>query len=337
MKRNWLRFADTVLEGHVVSRNEAHEIVESSDDEFLEILAAAFKLRLHFHGRKVRVHVLQNAKSGACSEDCRFCSQSSRYDKNAERHPMQQVEELVLGAKAAFEKGAVTYCMVTAARGPNHRQMDVICEAARRIKEKYSLQVCASLGMLRAGQAERLRAAGVDRYNHNLETSKHNFKNVVTTHSFSDRIETIRLAKAAGLEACVGGIIGMGESTADRVDLAFTLRELEVNSVPINFLHPRRGTPIGDKVLAQNQKTRSTHLRPQDALKTLAMFRFVNPSLDLRAAGGREIILGSMQPFLLYVANSIFTNGYLTTGGQGESADYQMIIQAGFVPEVVEQ
>ncbi len=333
---NWNELADRILEGHPISREEALEVVNAPDDELLAILHAAFKVRSRYHGRKVRVHVLQNAKSGVCPEDCKFCSQSLKYNTGVERYKMQEVDELVEGAKAAFEKGAVTYCMVTATRGPNNRELETICEATRRIKETYPLNVCASLGILKDGQAEKLREAGVDRYNHNLETSCNNFENVVSTHSFQDRLNTVKKAKSAGMEACCGGIIGMGETVEDWVDLALTLREVGVESVPLNFLNPRPGTPLGDDVAERAANgDGEAHLRPQDCLKALAMFRFVHPDVDVRVAGGREVVLDHMQPLSLYAANSLFTEGYLTTGGQGTSRDYDMIVQAGFEPEVV--
>lgn len=322
---DWNELADRVLEGHRVSRKEAIAVASAPDSELLAVLHAAFRVRSHHHGNKVRVHVLQNAKSGVCPEDCAFCSQSMKYNSDVDQYGMQSIEELVEGARKAYEKGAVTYCMVTATRGPVRGEIDRICDAVRQIKEKYPVNVCASLGILKEGQAERLVEAGVDRYNHNIETSSRHFPNLVSTHSFEDRVRTVTRAKQAGMEACCGGIIGMGEEIEDWVDMAITLRDLEVESVPVNFLNPRPGTPMGD-----NEK-----LRPQDCLKALAMFRFVHPEADVRVAGGREVVLGSMQPMALYAANSFFMEGYLTTPGQGESKDAVMIRQAGFEPEVV--
>ena len=295
-------------------------MLHSSDDELLAVLNAAFRVRSRYHGRDVRVHVLRNAKSGTCPEDCSFCSQSVSFDTGIDRYKMQTVEELVEGARKAHAMGAVKYCMVTATRGPSARELEVVCEAVRQIKEEMTIKVCTSLGMLKDGQAEQLAAAGVDRFNHNLETSRAYFSEVCTTHTFEDRIDTVRKAKAAGMEACCGGIMGMGEGLDDRVDLAFSLRELEVESIPVNFLDPRPGTPLGDV----------TRMTPQECLKTLAMFRFVNPTRDIRVAGGREVNLRSMQSLALYPANSLFAQGYLTTDGQGHEADLKMIEDAGF-------
>jgi biotin synthase len=314
--------AEKVLDGGNLSREEALEILRSPDEEFLAALNAAYRVRLHFHGKKVKVHILQNAKSGVCTEDCAFCSQSIRFDSPVERYGIQSVEELVEGAFKARDRGAVTYCMVTSTRGPSNREIERICEATKRIKGETKLHVCVSLGLLEAGQAEALAAAGVNRYNHNLESSSRFYTEICSTHTWEDRFETIRRARGAGLEACAGGIVGMGETPEDRVELAFALKELEVESVPVNFLNPRPNTPLED----------APGLAPLDCLRTLAMFRLVHPDKDVRAAGGREVCLRHLQPFALYAANSIFTAGYLTTPGQDPDSDWRMILDAGFEP-----
>ena len=278
------------------------------------------------HGRDVRVHVLQNAKSGLCPEDCTFCSQSLSAGTGVERYRMQTVDELVAGARRAHEMKAVKYCIVTATRGPSAGELETVCEAVRQIKSEMPIHICTSLGLLKEGQAEQLAAAGVDRFNHNLETSRDFFSEICSTHSYEDRIATVRAAKRAGMEACCGGIMGMGEREEDRVALAFELRELEVESIPVNFLDPRPGTPLGDR----------PRLTPGECLRTLCMYRFVNPTRDIRIAGGREVNLRRMQPYALYPANSLFVDGYLTTPGQGFEADMQMIEDAGFrVAEIV--
>jgi len=239
---------------------------------------------------------------------------------------MQTVEQLVEGAREAYRMKAVKYCMVTATRGPSPRALEIVCEAVRRIKAEMPIKICTSLGLLTDTQAEKLAAAGVDRFNHNLESSKNYFGNVCQTHSWEDRVNTIKAAKKAGMEACCGGIMGMGETQEDRVDLAFALRELEVESIPVNFLDPRPGTALGHL----------PKLKPQDCLRTLCMYRFVNPTRDIRAAGGREVVLRHLQALALYPANSMFTEGYLTTPGQGHNSDLEMIEEAGFrVAELV--
>ncbi len=325
--QKWNDLADRVLNGDSISRSEAMEVVEADDDQLLPIMHAAFRVRSHHHGRRMRIHVLQNAKSGVCPEDCSFCSQSMEYEAEVNQYGMQQVEELVDNAKEAYDKGAVTYCIVTATRGPVPDEIDIICEATERIKDEYPMDICASLGLLEEGQAEQLAEAGVDRYNHNLETSSDYFEEIVSTHDWQDRVDTVKRAKNAGMEACCGGIVGMNEEKDDWVKLAFALRDIGVESVPINFLNPRPGTPM-DEV---------DKLNPRECLKALAMFRLVHPEADVRVAGGREVVLGHMQPLSFYAANSFFTEGYLTTGGQGDSKDYTMIEQAGFEPVIVEE
>jgi biotin synthase len=243
---DWNALADRVLDGEPARPDEALAVLASGDDELLGLLDAAFRVRLRYHGRDVRLHVLRNAKSGACPEDCAFCSQSVVHHTDVSRYRLQSVDELLAGAHDAHRMGAVKYCMVTATRGPSDRELDTICEAVRRIKAEVPINVCTSLGLLKEGQAERLAAAGVTRFNHNLEASRRFFPEICSTHSFDDRVATVRRARAAGMEACCGGIMGMGETLEDRVALAFELRHLEVESIPVNFLDPRPGTPLAE-------------------------------------------------------------------------------------------
>src|SRR5215218_1542701 len=214
---NWNDLATRVLDGAVPTREEALAVLGSGDDDLLPLMDAAFRVRQRQHGRDVRIHVLQNAKSGVCPEDCAFCSQSLTADSGVERYRMQSVEEIVEGARRAYEMKAVKYCIVTATRGPSARELEVVCEAVRQIKSEIPINICTSLGLLKEGQAETLAAAGVDRFNHNLETSRGHFDKIVSTHDYDDRIATVRRARQAGMEACCGGIMGMGESEQDRV------------------------------------------------------------------------------------------------------------------------
>ncbi len=317
---NFDALADRVLEGGAPTKAEAHAVLASADEELDGLLLAARRVREAAFGREVHIHVLQNAKSGLCSEDCSFCSQSVKHDSEVPRYKVQTVETLVAGAHDAVSMGAKRYCMVTSTRRPSEKELQVICEATRRIKAELDIDICASLGKLVGGDAETLVEAGVNRFNHNLETSENYYPEVVSTHTWQSRVDTVKAAKAAGLEACCGGIMGLGEAAQDRVDLAFSLRALEVESIPVNFLDARPGTPLAHV----------ERMRPEDALRSLCMFRFVNPRADLRVAGGREKILGEHQGRALYPANSIFCNGYLTTGGQGFERDVAMIEAAGF-------
>jgi biotin synthase len=261
---------------------------------------------------------------GACPEDCGFCSQSSKHASPSGESPMKSVDELVAGARRAFAARAKRYCMVTATRGPSSKDLETICAAAEQIKSEMDIELCASLGILNQAKAERLVASGVDRFNHNLETSERYYDQMVSTHSWKDRVATVQIAKQAGMDTCCGGIVGLGESEDDLLDLAFSLRDLDVDSVPVNFLDARPGTPLAGRPLVEASY----------ALRALCMFRFVHPRADLRVAGGRELTLRGLQAMALFPANSIFTQGYLTTGGATVSDDHQMILDAGFELEL---
>jgi biotin synthase len=323
----WDELSKRVLEGKPLTYKQALGILESQDDDLLAVLHAAFAIRRYYFGRGISIHVIRNAKSGLCSENCSFCSQSAVSETEIPKYPMQSVEQILEGAREAHRLTAIRYCIVTSGRTPSEKDLAAICEAARLIKREVPVQICASLGLLSEKQAKRLKSAGVDRYNHNLESSERFYSSFCTTHDFSDRVATAKTVKAAGLELCSGGLIGMGENLQDRVDLAFALRELDADSIPVNFLDPRPGTPLEGL----------PRLTPADCLRTLAMFRFVNPDKEIRIAGGREACIGSMQVLSLYAANSMFTVGYLTTSGQGYQADMDMIRHAGFaVTEIIE-
>jgi biotin synthase len=321
---NWSTLADRSLAGDIPTRDEARAALHAPADELLSLLDAAFRVRRHHWGRRVSLHVLENAKLGDCPEDCGFCSQSSKNASPSGEAPMKTVDELVAAARVAHAARAKRYCMVTATRGPSQRDLDTICTAAERIKAEMDIELCASLGILTEAKAKRLVDSGVDRFNHNLETSERHYEKIVSTHSWRDRVETVQIAKRAGMDTCCGGIVGLGESEEDLLDLAFTLRDLDVDSVPVNFLDARPGTPLAGYSLVE----------PGYALRALCMFRFVHPRTDLRVAGGREITLRALQAMALYPANSIFTQGYLTTGGATPGADHQMIKDAGFELEL---
>lgn len=324
---NWKAMSDQALAGGTVSREEALAVLKSSDDDLLGLLHEVFRVRRHFFGRRVDLHVIRNAKSGLCPENCAFCSQSASATTLIEEYPMQSEDEILAGAHRARAAGAVRYCMVTSGRGPRDAEVDEICRTVRRIKKDISIEICASLGLLTADQARRLAEAGVDRFNHNVETSRRFFSAIVTTHTYDERRETLRIAKAAGLEICCGGILGLGETLEDRVAMAFEIAELDGDSVPVNLLDPRPGTALEDCV----------RLTPAEALRALAMFRWVMPSKEIRVGGGRETCLRSMQTLALYAANSIFTEGYLTTPGQSAQRDADMLADAGFeIGELVE-
>lgn len=319
-KTNWHDLAEKSISQNGISRQDALSVIEAPDSELLALLAAVYKVRRYFKGNKVRIHILMNAKSGLCPEDCAFCSQSSTSKNPVKRYGIESKEEIIKAAYEAKKARAWKFCIVTSTRGPSDHEMNVICDAVKEIKEKVNIRICTSLGLLTDEQAHRLKDAGVDRFNHNLETSERLFPEICTTHSYQDRIDTVRKVQSAGMESCCGCIVGMGESDEDVVDLAFEFKKLNVTSIPVNFLNPRPGTQL-DKY---------NSLTPQKCLKVLAMFRFVNPDKDIRVAGGREVNLRDLQPLALYAVNSIFTNGYLTTEGRTAEQDHKMIEDIGF-------
>ncbi|MCA9106164.1 MAG: biotin synthase BioB, partial [Planctomycetales bacterium] len=280
-----------------------------------------YRVRHRYFGNTVQFYFLMNAKSGLCPEDCSYCSQSKVSDAEIPRYNILNREKLLEGARVAAEQQARTYCMVISARGPNEREMKAVESVVPEIKEKYGLKICACLGLLDESQAQRLKAAGVDRVNHNLNTSESHYEEICSTHSFQDRLDTLGAVREAGLELCSGGIVGMGEQPSDLVDMAFSLRDLKVESIPVNFLIPIDGTPLGTPAA----------LTPRYCLKSLVMFRMVNPTSEIRIAGGREVHLRSLQPLGLYPANSVFVGDYLTTRGQAAEEDFRMVEDLGFV------
>ncbi|MCL8209448.1 MAG: biotin synthase BioB [Actinomycetia bacterium] len=322
-RSRWHDLADQVLAGDPIGPEAARAILEAPDDEILDLLAAGFRLRTRYYGRYVRFHYLINVKSGLCPEDCHYCSQSRISTASIERYPLVGPETILAGAARAVELGATTYCIVASGRGPVDHEIDRLADVIADIRRHYPLRICACLGQLRPDQAARLKEAGVERYNHNLNTSEAYTPAIVTTHAYAERVATVERVKAAGLSPCSGLIVGMGESLDDRVAVAMALRDLDVDSIPINFLIPIPGTPFADR----------PPLPPTECLKVVAMMRFVHPTKEIRLAGGREVQLRSLQALGLYVANSLFVADYLTTPGQPPEQDHQMVRDMGFEVE----
>ncbi|HEY9886802.1 MAG TPA: biotin synthase BioB, partial [Candidatus Obscuribacterales bacterium] len=315
---DWNSLADQALAGALISREDAHRVLAAPDTELLAQLHAAYRVRHHYWGNRVRLHFLLNAQSGLCPEDCHYCSQSKISTAEIEKYPLMAQERVLAAAERAHTLKAGTFCMVISGRSPAEPTFNRVLELVRAVKAQYPMKICACLGLLDESQAQRLAAAGVDRVNHNLNTAPDNHANICTTHTFQDRVDTVTAVKAAGLTTCSGGILGLGETPDDVIDLALALRELEVTSVPLNFLIPIPGTPFSDR----------GQLTPRQCLRMLCLFRFLLPSQELRIAGGREVQLRSLQPLGLYAANSIFIGDYLTTPGQAATADYDMIRDA---------
>ena len=318
----WNELADRVLNGHVLEKPEGLAILQSNDGELLDLLAAAYRVRYHWFGNRMHLNFLINAKSGACGEDCHYCSQSRASHAEVPSYPLLSADDLLAGAATAAERQAKTYCIVTSGREPSESDLATIEQVVPKIKASYQLKVCVSPGLLTEAKAKRLKQCGVNRINHNLNTSQAFYPKICTTHSYQQRLDTLAAVRQAGLEICSGGIVGMGETHEDIVEMALRLGRLKVEALPVNFFMPIPGTPLES----------IDYLTPRDCLRTLALFRMANPSCELRIAGGRERSLGSLQPLGLFVANSIFVGDYLTTKGQPPTADYEMIEALGFVP-----
>lgn len=316
--------ADKAFRDEALTRAECLAVLGAPEERLLGLLDAAFTVRKRYFGRTVRLQMLLNAKSGACQEDCHYCSQSSVSTAEIERYGLRPRQEMIEGARRAAAARAQRYCIVISGRSPLDREISSIAEAVQDIKKEIPIQVCCSLGLLSEEQARTLKLAGVDRINHNLNTSESYHETICTTHTFRDRLATLRHARAAGLEICSGGIVGMGESDDDIIDLALALRDLKPDSIPLNTLHPVAGTPL----------ERCRDLTPQRCLKILCLFRFLHPRTEIRMAGGRELNLRSLQPLALYVADSLFVDGYLTTPGQPAPEVWNMISDLGFNLEV---
>ncbi|MGG2460694.1 biotin synthase BioB [Streptomyces sp. RGM 3693] len=315
---------DKGLRREVPTRDEALAVLATSDDELLDVVAAAGKVRRAWFGRRVKLNYLVNLKSGLCPEDCSYCSQRLGSKAEILKYTWIKPDDASKAAAAGVAGGAKRVCLVASGRGPTDKDVDRVSETISTIKEQNEgIEVCACLGLLNDGQAERLRAAGADAYNHNLNTSEATYGDICTTHDFSDRVDTVQQAQAAGMSACSGLIAGMGESDADLVDVVFALRELDPDSVPVNFLIPFEGTPLA----------KEWNLTPQRCLRILAMVRFVCPDVEVRLAGGREVHLRSLQPLALHLVNSIFLGDYLTSEGQAGKDDLAMIADAGFEVE----
>ncbi|WP_102275148.1 biotin synthase BioB [Cytobacillus massiliigabonensis] len=318
--KNWVDLAGEVLQGHELTDDEALEILVCPDEELLSLLQGAYKIRNHYYGNKVKLNMIINTKSGLCPENCGYCSQSSVSNAPIEKYRMIDKVSIIKGASQAHELNVGTYCIVASGRGPSNKEIDEVVSAVKEIKAQYQMKVCACLGLLKPEQAAKLKEAGVDRYNHNINTSANHHENITTSHTYQDRVNTLELIKHAGISPCSGVIIGMKETKDDVIAMARSLKVLDADSIPVNFLHAIDGTPLEG----------TNELNPRYCLKVLCLMRFINPTKEIRISGGREVNLRSLQPLGLYPANSIFVGDYLTTAGQEETADHQMLTDLGF-------
>lgn len=312
--------AERSIAGQTLTREECQAVLRCPDERILELLDAAYVVRRTYCGNRVHLHMLINAKSGLCPEDCHYCSQSKVSSADIERYRMVSQERLLEGARRAKEARSRRYCIVISTRGATDREIDYLTDAVRRIKQEVDIGVCCSVGIISEEKAQRLYDAGVEQLNHNLNTSERYYPSICTTHTYQDRLNTLLSARKAGLQLCTGAIFGQGESEEDIVDVALALRELEPQSIPVNFLLAIEGTPFEGM----------SYLKPHDCLRILCLMRFLNPRQEIRVSAGREAHLRSLQPLALYPANSVFVSGYLTEPGQAYQETWQMITDLGF-------
>jgi len=306
-----------VLEsGHGLTQEQVLDVLALPDDALDALLDLAHEVRMRWCGPEVEVEGIVSLKTGGCPEDCHFCSQSGLFDSPV-RSAWLDVPMLVEAAKQTAKTGATEFCIVAAVRGPNARLMAQVAAGIAAIRDEVDINIACSLGMLTPAQVDELAAMGVHRYNHNLETARSYFPQVVTTHTWEERWETLRLVRDAGMEVCCGGIVGMGETPAQRAEFAAQLAELGPDEVPLNFLNPRPGTPFGDL----------EPLPAAEALRTVAAFRLALPRTILRFAGGREITLGDLgaRQGLLGGVNAVIVGNYLTTLGRPVEADIDLL------------
>ncbi len=316
----YCQLAEKSIATDTLSFSESYEILTSQDIELLPLLDAAFQVRKKFTGKEVSVHIINNAQNGFCPEDCHYCAQAKTSTADIEEYPLKPDQEILAEAKNAYEKGAFRYCMVFAGRGPSARRVEHLARLIREIKVRYPIQICVSAGIMDEAATRTLKEAGLDRLNHNLNTSERHYPNICTTHTYEERINTLLAAKKVGLEMCSGIIVGLGEKVDDIIEVGMNLRRLTARSIPVNFLIPIEG----------NQLKKITSLTPEYCLRILCLYRFLNPDSELRAAAGREGHLRSLEVMALYPANSLFLDGYLNTKGSSRAKTLQMIKDAGF-------
>lgn len=315
------QLATSILEGGEATARDAVSVLQAPDTDLMTIVAAAGRLRRKYFGNTVKVNYLVNLKSGLCPENCNYCSQAMGSEAPILKYSWLSKEETLKQAGAGLRGGATRVCMVASGRGPSERDIDKVVDMTTALKNEYEdVEVCACLGLLKDGQAQRLKDAGVDAYNHNINTAESNHAKIVQTHTYDDRIDTISKVKDAGISPCSGLIAGLGESDEQLVEALFALKELDSDSIPVNFLIPFDGTPFENK----------WELTPMRCVKILAMARFVCPDKEIRIAGGRELHLRTLQATALQVANSIFLGDYLTSEGQAAKADLEMLRDNGF-------
>ncbi len=321
MRKEIQKIGEKVLGGGSVSLKEILPLSEAKGPDIMDLAAVANRVRDEFNGDRIDLCSLLNAKSGRCSEDCAFCAQSSHYKTEAPAYPLMNADQMVREAKEAQKSQTGRFCLISSGRQLNDEEFEVILIGLDRIRKETTLDLDCSLGTLSEERAEALKKVGVTRYNHNLETAESHFSKICTTHSFQDRVQTIEVLKDQGFSICCGGIIGLGESPQQRLELAFSLRQLGIDCIPFNILNPRPGTPL----------EHSKPIPPLEIIKTIALFRLILPKGTLKIAGGREANLRDLQSLaLLAGANGLILGNYLTTLGRNAEDDLTMLRDVGF-------
>lgn len=321
MFSSFFEIAERACAGEPATAEEALAVLRSTDDQLLELVAAVSKVRRQYFGNQLKINYLVNIKSGLCPEDCGYCSQRLGSDTDVLKYPWLPTDEAQRQAEFGLSGGASRVCLVASGRGPSNRDVGKVADMVASIKgSNPEVEVCACLGFLKEGQAETLKSAGVDAYNHNLNTAESYYPEVTTTHTFADRVDTVSRARNAGLSPCSGLIVGMGETDEQIIEVIQALQTVDSDSIPVNFLIPFDDTPMAG----------TYELTPQKAMRILCAVRLMCPDHELRIAGGREMHLRSWQPLSLHVANSIFLGDYLTVEGQTAEADLDMIVEGGF-------
>lgn len=315
---------DKVLKGGMITKEEALYLYEQPLSELCE---SADRIRRHFCGDSFDICTIINGKSGACSENCKFCAQSAHNHTCAEQYPLLPDEEILAQAGINHEQGVLRYSIVTSGKRLSDGEVDRMCEVVKRIQEEVGILVCVSFGLLEEGQFRKLKEAGVTRVHNNLETSRRNFANVCTTHSFDDKVAAIRAAQAAGLTVCSGGIMGLGETVEDRIDMALSLRELGIKSVPVNMLNPIPGTPF----------EKNERLTGEDMRRIVAVYRFLLPDAFIRLAGGRGLLADKGRGCFESGANAAISGDMLTTAGITTGTDMELLAELGYRVEIVNQ
>lgn len=315
------QFAQQSLQGQELDNAACERILSDQGLELLPLLDAAFQVRKAAFGKEVRVHILNNAQNGHCQEDCHYCAQAKSSKADIEEYGIKPDAEIIEEARQAYGKGASCYCMVFAGRQATQSRIERLQRVIGQIKQEFpGKEVCVSTGFVSNEGAVKLKQAGLDRLNHNLNTSKENYPNICTTHTYADRLNTLLAARQAGIKLCSGMIVGMGERNKDIVEVAKELRALKAESIPVNLLVPIEG----------NQLTEGSNLSPEFCLRVLCLFRFLNPKAEIRVAAGREMHLRAMEVMALYPANSLFLQGYLNAKGASNTRTLRMIQDAGF-------